>query len=215
MNNILKSQAFEYSAISMAYHEASHAVCGLHNFIQVKAVHIMTEKQDSGNTVYETIDPDTVEDQLLVKISILYEVQMLYAGLVGEKIYYKDICGSDKFPMHLRIGSSDDITAAGKLISKYNLANSGKSRSLLKKQVQSDVSKVLKNYWDDVKLVSHALYKNKKLDHKELKFILTKKSNNKEFWKSRFKMITALYAPKNVDDRLFRGIYLSNQIIII
>lgn len=215
MKNVTHIQAFEYSAISMAYHEASHVICGLANFMKVSSVYIMSDKHDHGNTFYELYDQDTINDKMLSKVIVIFEVQTLYAGLIGEKIYYKDICGLDKFPMHLRIGSSNDIQEASKIINKYNLANPGKPRNLFKKQIHSDTKSILCTYWDDIKLVSHALYKHKKLDHKDVKYILTRKSYNKEFWKNRFKIIKSIYEEKDIDEKLVKNIILSNQVVII
>lgn len=215
-HSIVKKQAFDYELIAMCYHEAAHTICGLYNFMRVYSVCVMSGKHEYGNALYEIYDPDNIQDKLLAKILLIYEVQTLYAGLVGEKLYYKEICGSDNFPMHLRIGSSDDIQDAAKLINKYNLAAPGKARFLFKKQVQNDASVILVNYWEDIKLISYMLYKYKELDEGDLKYFLTHFSINKEFWKSRFKSMKIIYKNiANFDEKYLKEILLQNSIIII
>lgn len=216
MNNIVNKQAHDYELIAMAWHEAAHTICGLFNFMRVYNVCVMSEKYEHGNTLYEVYDPDNIDNKLLAKILLIYEVQTLYAGLVGEKLYYKEICGSDNFPMHLRIGSSDDIQAAAKLIDKHNLANPGKSRYLFKKQIQNDTANILIEYWDDIKLISHMLYKYKELKEDELKYFLTRRSENNEFWKSRFKSIKTIYNDNcDLDEKYLKEILVQNSIVIM
>jgi len=213
--NVVKKQAHDYELIAMSWHEAAHTICGLYNFTKIYNVHVMSDKHTNGNTLYEICDPDNIENKLLAKILLIFEVQTLYAGLVGEKLYYKEICGSDNFPMHLRIGSSNDIQDAARIIHKYNLANPGKARFLFKKQVQNDTKNILTEYWDDIRLVAHVLYKNKELEYDELKYFLTRKSINKEFWRDRFKYIKLIYGGNELDEKYLKDIILQNSVIIM
>lgn len=200
----------------MCWHEASHTICGLLNFIKVIKVYIKSDKFDQGNTVYESYEPHLCEDKILSKIVLIFEIQTLYAGLIGEKIYYKEICGSDTFPMNLRIGSSGDINTASSLIEKYNLALAGNPRFLLKKQIQNDTKNILLEYWEDVRLISHLLYKYKELNHSELKRFLTKKSTNKELWRKKFRDISIIYNDKkNIEEGQIKEILLKNSVVII
>lgn len=214
--SIINKQAGDYELIAMCWHEAAHTICGLYNFMRVYHVSVMSEKYEHGNTLYEVYDPDNIDNKLLAKILLIYEVQTLYAGMVGEKLYYQDICGSDKFPMHLRIGSSDDIQDAAKLIHKYNLAEPGKARFLFKKQVQNDTGDILIEYWEDIKLISHMLYRHKELNEGELKHFLTRYSDKKDFWKSRFKSIKNIYDNmEDLDEKYLKEILVKNSIIIM
>lgn len=208
-------RANDYALISVAYHEASHTICALHNFCLVKRTFIRL-KECVGNTIYETYDVENTDNKFLIKILNILDVQVLYAGLLGEKIYYKDICGSDKFPMNLRIGSWHDIKTASKTIIKYNLASPGKSRFLFKKQIQNDTRQILTQYWDDVKLIAHLLYKHKELNLNNLKYYLTRNSINKKFWKEKFKQINIILNDSNkIDDKTLKEIILNNAIFII
>lgn len=198
----------------MAYHEASHTICAFHNFMCVDRVYIMSDKVHHGKTLYELLDFTNVKSKVLAKILIIFEVQTYYAGLVGEKIYYKDICGSDKFPMNLRIGSSFDIKSSYNLINKNNLAEPGKSRLLFKKQVQNDTRAILLEYWEDVKLIAHLLYKHKELNFDNLKYYLTRNSVNKKFWKERFKCIKLLLN-QNIEEKDIKEIITNNSVIIM
>lgn len=188
--------SFDYEVIAMSFHEASHVICGLFNCMKIDDVYVMSDKHKSGKTSYEIADINNFELKPLVKTLLIYEIQALYAGLVGEKIYYKEICGSDKFPMHLRIGSSGDIAAAAELISSNNLAPAGKSRLQFKRQIQTDAFNILTFYWEDVRLMAHQLYRYKRLSYEEIRSILVKYSLNKEQWKLKFKQIKIIYDNK-------------------
>lgn len=195
--SIQKKQAFDYAVIAAAYHEAGHAVCGLHNYLYVYDTFIITNKIKEANTLFYDYGANNLKDQELKKILLIFELQMFYAGLVAEKMYYKDICGSSHFPMHLRKGSWYDIASASNIIRKNGLAKPGKSSFLLKKQIKYDVENIISEHWDDIKVIAHSLYQKKRLSFDELKFILTKKTNRNEFWKERFKKITIIHKDKN------------------
>lgn len=214
--NVVKKQAHDYELIAMAWHEAAHTICGLFNFLYVYHVYVMSDKYENGNTLYEIHDPANLNNKLLSKILLIYEVQTLYAGLVGEKMYYKEICGSEAFPMHLRIGSSNDIQDAAKLIHKYNLAEPGKARYLFKKQVQKECQNILEEYWEDVKLIAHGLYRNVELNYDEIRYLLTRRSDNKEFWRVRLKEIKSIYNAKvDLDEKYLKDILVQNSVVII
>ena len=205
----------DYELIAMTYHEASHAICALFNYMKIYQVYVMCSKYDDGHALYEIYDSQTIESKILSKILLIFEIQTLYAGVVGEKIYYKNICGSDAFPINLRIGSSDDISTAAQIISKNNLAEAGKPRLIFKKEIQNDTKKILLEYWDDVRLIAHMLYKQKELSFEDIKFCLTKKSKNSDFWKYRFKAIKSIYDKKHLSEANLKNIILENSIIVI
>lgn len=197
MKNRLKKQSFDYELIAMSYHEAGHVVCALLNYLCVVNTNVMTPKRREGNTEFYIYGNDEVEDEELRKMLLIFELQAVYAGLISEKMYYKDICGSSKFPMHLRIGSSYDNASASKIIRNNNLAEPGKKTFLFKKQVQYDVERLLSEHWNAVKVIAHYLYKKKRLTFDELKFVLTRRTENKDFWKERFKKIKFIHNEKN------------------
>lgn len=189
----IKQQASDYILIAAAYHEASHAIMGLLNYILVDEVELLGgEGQDAGGIEYSVY---TSDNSFLQKNFILSELQLIYAGLVGEKMYYRDICGSIKFPMNLRRGSWYDNKNASRIIRRYELATSGPETYNLKKEIKKEIEKILNEYWEDVKLVAHALYKKRYLDCNDLKYILTR-GQNKNFWKDRFKKIKLIYDDK-------------------
>lgn len=209
-------QAHDYALIAMCYHEASHSICALLNYINVESIYVMSEKNDHGKTSYEAYDPAKIESKYLAKILIMNEVQTIYAGTIGERIYYKEICGSDNFPMHLREGSSEDVSDAAALIHKNNLAEPGKLRFLFKKQLQLSAQNLLLQYWSDVRLLSHALYRHIELNGQELRQLLSRKSENKDFWRTRFKELKTIYAEsKEIDERELKDILLHNKIVIM
>lgn len=197
MKSTTKKQSFDYELIAMSYHEAGHAVIGLHNYLRVFNVNVMTPTKREGNANFFVYGSDEVDDEELGKILFVSEVQTVYAGLIAEKMYYKDICGSSKFPMHLRIGSSYDTSSASFIIRKYNLAPAGKKTNLFKKQIRYDVEQLLFEHWDAVKEIAHSLYQKKRLTFDELKYLLTRKTDHKDFWKDRFKKINFIHNEKN------------------
>jgi hypothetical protein len=204
MNNfgrsITQKLSQDYELISTSFHEAGHTICGLLFFARITAVTVnYTAKSVEGYTHYEIIDTH-FNDESVIEFLKLAEISISYAGLAAEKIYYKDICGSDKFPMMLRDGSSHDILNAADVIKKFNFAPPGKKRYLFKKKISRNLKILLQEHWDAVRLVAHALYAKKKLSHDDLKDLLTKRSKNKEFWKNRFKEINLIFDSSKTPD---------------
>lgn len=191
-------QAKDYELIALAYHEASHAIMATFHFMKIIYVRIANEKEMDGLTEWENLYEPAyiIQDIQLEKLIVSNEIDIFYAGYVGEKIYYKDISGSDRFPQTLKYGSENDIAKASTLIKKYNLAEPGKVRSKLKKNIQTAIYKLLSENWDAVKQVAHALYQKRKLNFEDLKNILIKKTKNKLLWKEKYKQIELLYEHK-------------------
>lgn len=205
MDNVIKKQVSEYNLIATAHHEAGHAVCGLHNFWYISNVDVLSAPHyNAGETLYFDYNVESAENNDLIKSFIFFDLQATAAGLIAEKMYYKDICGSDKFPMHLRIGSSDDIAFISKQIRKYKLAAPGNATHFLKKQIAKEASSILINHWPAVKAVAHQLYQKKTLSFDELKYILTRKTEHKEFWKDRFKKISIIHSDNPPDEHIVR-----------
>lgn len=192
-NNYIKKQAFDYELIASCFHESAHVVMALHNYFRVFNVNIFSPKRREANTDYYVYN--YAGDNELIKHKFLtLELETFYAGLIGEKIYYKDICGSSKFPMHLKIGSSFDTNSASNIIRENLMALPGKPTLMFKQEIRSNVEKIILDNWDAVKALSHALYQKKRLTFDELKYILTRKTENREFWKDKFKKIKLIHS---------------------
>lgn len=194
----------DYDKISASYHEASHTLIGLSNFFDISKVSLTTEnKEDHGNTFFDNLEILN-NNQELTKLLITNEVQFLYAGMEGEKIYYQDICGSASFPRHLKKGSWEDIEKASRLIRKNDLAETGKTTSDFKKKLQERNKEFLLEHWDDIKLIAHSLYKKKTLYFDDLKYILTRNSSHKDFWKEKFKKIKLLHENDDLEIEIIK-----------
>lgn len=178
-----------HSMISTCYHEAGHAVCGLLMFMKIPSVSVEKARRISGETNYEIMNDENINDLDLLHFFNISEININYAGMVAEKILYKDITGSKVFPKVLKEGSELDISRAAEIIKKINLAPPGEKRYQYKKKIMRNLDNLLLSHWDTIKLVSHALFERKKLSHDDLKDLLTKKNIHKEFWKKQFKYI--------------------------
>lgn len=192
--------ARELEIITVCAHETGHVLFGLLRFFKITSVSVSYSQDVEGITHYVGLERSDLEDEV-VGLLARDEVRMSYAGLVAERLYYRDICGSNKFPSILKDGWSNDIKAASDTIKKYDLAASGKPRSTLKRQVQKELHSMMIEHWDDLKLIAHALYKTKRLSFDDLKALLTKKSANRKSWKDRFKTIEILHdQSKTIDN---------------
>ncbi|HWZ23099.1 MAG TPA: hypothetical protein VNW06_10625 [Cytophagaceae bacterium] len=200
--NVIKLSK-NHELITTSFHEAGHALCGLLFYMEIPSVVVKTSKVHvSGYTHYNMINDLNIKDLDIWAYLLFSEIYISYAGLAAEKIFYKDISGSDKFPMVLKDGSSPDILDASKIIKKFNLASPGKKRNALKKKLFNKITRILKDNWDDLKLIAHTLFKCRKLYHNDIKKLLTKKSKNKVYWKQQFKDINYLFnAPQPLDDK--------------
>lgn len=190
--------AQNYRTISVAYHEAGHAICGLLHFMQVYDVRVNELRRGvSGNTDFHVLYIDQDYSQLDTKIKdymINSELLMQFAGLSAEKLFFKDLSGSDNFPLALRLGVEPDFRRAAELIKKYNLAEPGNKRYLFKKKMFRHTTSLLKDFWEDIKLVAYELYGKRKMNYDELRQLLSKKSLNKKFWRKQFKNIDTLFS---------------------
>lgn len=198
MSDAIKKQSLNYLLIAASFHEASHAIIYLYNLIKVFNLIITVDREvirfTGGLAEYSIVlDYDHIEDIELRNKLLILELKGLCSGLLGEKIYYNDICGSQRFPAHLRAGASGDIAEASNLIRKYDLASPGKNTTILKKQIEKEVKSILLEHWEEVKIIAHALYKHRKLSFSDLKNLLCKKNKNKVFWKAKFKDIDILH----------------------
>lgn len=209
-------QLYDYNLIANSYHEASHIICALHNYFKVYSANVSTIEKDVDNNTnfYSYDEPNT--DEELKKVLLMFELQVMYSGMLGERIYYCGITGSTNFPMHLKSGSSYDFKHAQNIIRKNNLSTPGKKTQLLKKQIQFDVQQILNTYWEDVKLVAHLLYRKKKLAYSDLTYTLSRMSENKTFWKDRFRKIKIILSDTSCPKKeLVKEIMLEDLIFSI
>jgi hypothetical protein len=186
--NFLKKQSLDYVKIAASYHEAAHAFIAAYNHMKVLEINITNLKY--GYVHYLPYEISYID--FLDKI-IIFELQMLYAGLISEKIYYKDMCGSNIFPAHL-YGAYDDTKAASLLIKKYKLLFPNKSVLILKKHIKKYIKALLQEHWNTIKLLAHYIYKIEKLSEDELKSFLITKTNNRKFWRDRYRTIELIYS---------------------
>lgn len=204
-SDIRKKLSFNHELILTCYHEAGHTIAGLLNYLIISSVGIeLSDKKkttDSGYTHFDYIlDPEqTISYELNYKL-LMSELKLNYGGLAAETIFYKDFCGSDKLPMVLKFGSYVDRDRVAEIIVKNNLAPPGKKRYAFKKKVFEQTRRALEDNWTDVKLVSHALFAKRKLYYTDLKELLLKKSDNKQFWKDQFKIIEILADASKLND---------------
>jgi len=192
-----------HELISTTWHESSHTIYALLNFMKVEEVSVYEDKKSKricGLTHY--ISPSILEisDSELLSERIHAEIGLCYAGLAGEKRHFKISSGSDNFPRFLKEGSHLDISNAAAIFQKYNLAEPGRKRSAYKKKIMKVVEECLIEHWDAVAIISHHLFKKKKLSYQELKSLLTKRSQNKEFWRNQFKLISSFYQNTGILD---------------
>lgn len=204
LKEIRKKISILHEQTTTSHHEASHALFALLNGMEVYSVCIFEHpklKRIHGLTHYNSPDLTNIEDAELFNKLLINEIKMQYAGSEGEKYHFKLISGSNIFPMVL-YGASDDFQAAAKLIKEYNLAPPGRKRYLYKQKIKRETLRQLKEYWDDLVLIAHSLFKYKKLTSDDLHRLLTTKSKNKAFWKEQFKMMSSYYLKQEDEDKL-------------
>lgn len=196
IENIRKKCHETFELISTSYHEAGHTVYGLLHLIKIESVTVFSNKKTKrieGFTHYDSASLSQFSDPDLFNERLHAEIGLSYSGLVAEKRYFKMVSGSEKFPMFLREGSSNDTTSAAALFQKYNLVEAGKKRYNYKQRFIKTVDQELQENWDAVTLIAHGLIKKKKIYFTELQEILTRKSEDRQFWKDQFKAINYFY----------------------
>jgi hypothetical protein len=211
IHDIRKKITQVYEMVLCATHEAGHAIFGLLHHMKVESVCIFENKKTKrveGLTYFDLgISLEHIYDSKLFNQRLHDEICMRYAGLTAEKHHFKITSGSDRFPIFLRDGSSDDTMNAAKLIRQYNMTDPGRKRYLYKKKAIKETLLELQNNWEAVTLVAHALFKRKKLTYIELQELLTKKTNNKAFWREKFKEINNIY--HNFDEEKLKTTIIS------
>lgn len=202
LSDLRKKITQTHEFISTSYHEAGHTIYGLVKGFKIESVCIFENKKSKrieGFTHY--IGPNIVPNDEDLQFYILNtEICLRYAGLVAEKCHFKKISGSDKFPLFLRDGSSDDTLTAAAQINSYNLAPSGRKRYAYKKKLIKETQESIENHWDSVTDVAHALFKKKTLTYEDLRKILMRNPKTKKYWKEQFKNISYIYENESALD---------------
>lgn len=205
-----KKITYIHELISTAYHEAGHTVYGLLHFMKIESVCVFENKKlkrIEGLTHFDSPDLSQFNDPVLLNRLLHSEICFRYAGLTAEKYFFRSISGSDKFPVFLKDGSSDDTLRAGYLIRQYNVAPPGKKRYAYKKKAINQTLYELQCNWDAITIISHALFERRSLDFSEIKNLLIKNSDNKEFWKNQFKIIESIYQNNaHLDEEFYKYI---------
>ena len=203
----IKKVITNYEKIFTSYHEAGHVIYGLLHYMNIELV-LVTEDSSGeiiGKTDYSVLTIDDFSDLELRSKLIRFEIGMYYAGQLSEKIHYKHSSGSDKLPMFLRGGSSYDTAEATNLIKRFRVASPGRGRYKYKRKLLKEIDEKLIEYWDDVTLVSHNLFSDKKLNFDKLKSLLCKESINSSFWKIHLKEVLNIHENFNkLDDKILR-----------
>lgn len=192
-----KKMTLFYDLTSSSYHEAGHTIYALLHLMRVNYVSVFENKKLKrihGVTYYDyPSDLETIQDSDLLNVLARAEIGVNYAGLIAEKVLFKSISGSSQTPIFISYGSTEDNKSARELIKKHNLCVPGPKTSLYKKKLSREIQNELNIHWDAVVVVSHALFRYRKLDFEGLQLLLTKKTKNKKFWKEQFKKISYFY----------------------
>lgn len=196
LDQVRKRLQYTTDLISTSYHEAGHTIYGLLHFMKIHSVWVFENKKCKrieGFTHYELPAELSEINKTICTNIVKAEICLKYAGLAAEKYHFKSISGSDKYPLFLRDGSSDDTFAAAALIKEYDLVPPGKKRYNFKKKLIKETLKDLQDNWDAVTVVAHALFKKKRLSYMSLKKLLITQTNNPEFWKQNFSILDTIF----------------------
>jgi ATP-dependent Zn protease len=194
INKVSKKAFRVYELISTAYHEAGHTLYALLCSMKVNHVYVFEHKifkRIHGFTQYESHAPE--KDSVDFIPMLEQEIGLSYAGLLAEKHHFKSISGTDQVPMFIKEGSSDDLSAIRKMLQKHNIVPAGKKRYAYKQKVARKTTAILVEHWDAVDVIAHALFKHKRLNYQDLKQLLITKTNNKKFWRDKFKDIESIF----------------------
>lgn len=100
-----KENVYEQDRVTVAYHEAGHAICRLLLGEEVSRASIKATTSGVGGAVFGA---DKLS-QFTTKTDVLNMVKIAYAGRVAEELFMKDIT----------IGAGNDIEKAGNLLQHY------------------------------------------------------------------------------------------------
>jgi hypothetical protein len=191
IDSATKKLAQTQDLLSTSYHESAHAIFALLHFVKVHKIFLEENSETfriEGTTVYDELLKEINDSELLLYL-VTAEISIRYSGSICEQVFFKLTSGSDKLPLFLKEGSEDDTKSAYLLIKKHNLAAPGRKRYLYKKKIIKIISNKLQENWADISLLAHELFRKKRLNYKNIKDLLTKKSENKLFWRSRLRTV--------------------------
>lgn len=178
MKRVVYRIVTNYQDISTCYHEAGHIICALLSFCEVSSAEIKSAEE--AYTYYDCPNIDTTQSRLRLSL-IKKEIGIRYAGVLSEKIFFENLHPTDKMPISIRIGSSDDFKTASDILKKYNISKPGKQRSKFKNKIKTNINSKLKNNWQDVALIANLLLDKKKITYNKIKNCLLKKSSSKKW----------------------------------
>jgi hypothetical protein len=195
VSKIDQKLAREHEVITTCYHEAGHVLVGLFNYIQVSEVFIYSKPRINGEAVFEIMDKDDAlaEDPETFDFLVKNEIQMSYGGLAAETIHYRNTCGMEKLPSHLKMGSQNDVAYISEIVRRYDLAPAGSSRRAYKEKLFLETCDILEQNWEVLRALSHALYKRNYLDFSSIKKIVMSTTKNPVLWFKRFESISEYY----------------------
>lgn len=185
MKRIVYRMVSNYQDISTCYHEAGHIICALLAYCEVSLAEIKSAEE--AYTYYDCPNIDSAQPSLKLNL-ITKEIGIRYAGVLSEKIFFENLHPTDKMPMSIKIGSSDDFKTASDILKKYNIYDAGKQRSKFKSKIKTKINKQLKRNWQDVALIANLLLDKKKINYNKIKNCLLKKSSYKN-WENIFSKI--------------------------
>lgn len=207
LSEFRKKVSITYEFIAAAHHEAGHVVYGLLKGFKIESVSIYEHKKYkkiegiTNSLIPQIRNIDDINAKQNLAIS---EICYNYAGLVAEKYHFKQISGSDKFPLFLRNGSSEDTLTSAAIIRQHLDIPTGYKRYEYKKKLISKTQREIKKHWNIVLLVAHELFRKKELSYLDLKELIINGSKDKKFWKKQFSDIEKVFEGTLVDENLFR-----------
>jgi hypothetical protein len=195
ISTVRKKVTLTHDFVTCSHHEAGHVVYGLLHFMMIYSAYVFMHKQHKrveGYTQYYSPYFTEIQDPTLLSERVRAEIGLSYAGMMAEKYQNKLYSGIDDFPACI-YGYGEDQREAHDLIVKHNMAPPGRKRYNYKKKMMRQVSRELQEHWDAVTIVAHAMFRKKRLSYDKLRTLLTTKTDNKEFWKERFRAISHYY----------------------
>ena len=187
-----------YDKLSICYHESSHCIISILSFMQPDTIELTSIPEPEGACkCFYFKNLKDIEDYNLFKYLFDKDICMRSAGMLGERLLYKKLTNIKVFPNILKSHSREDIKDIANLFKTYNIASPGKKRQIYKNKLIRETSNLLEIYWVDVILLAQSLFQRKKLNYLDIKSILVKKSENRNFWKLQFKKIERIF--KNLE----------------
>ena len=97
---------------------------------------------------------------------------------------------------------------ASNAIKKYDLAPPGKKRSAYKRKLLRQANKEVVENWASITAVAHGLFRYHKLNYDDLRSLLID-TEQKSFWKERFKKIDEIHDNDGFDEQELKTILLT------